>query len=424
MWIGAAIRGRGRRPPGEALLALFAVGSGNVAGLALGIVSGIVAARALGPTVRGEFVASATLAGVAAVALTLGMTQAVVTYRGEDNDLVGPLVLQAALAVLLGAGLFSVLAVTGAEPWLNPAGVVGAAALTTGSVLASNSAGLVQRSGWMTRDFQRVRLLPQGVGVIAAVILWALGTRNSDVWLLVIGIGILVPSALIMFGLVDGHRALTRLSMRLPRQLLRQAAGSFATVIGAQVIYRLDSLVVAIWIPTAKVAFYGVAVSAGMACAAIGQAVGMVTFSRLRDIRDQKSQQDIIRRSTALAFAVTSLVSLPLAAIAPIAIRIIYGSAFVPAVGATRVLVLAAIPLSVDYLLVHALLSVGAARSVFRVQVLAGVLTIASLGAIIPTGRIVFVALVSLCVYTISATLLFAAAMRRTNGVPSSTALP
>src|SRR5205823_5668480 len=99
--------------------------------------------------------------------------QAVVTYRGDDVDLVSPLLLQAGLAIVLGAGLFTVLAVIGRQPWLNPIGVAGGAALTAGGLLSSNSAGLVQRQGRMTREFQRVRLLPQVVGVLAAALLWA-----------------------------------------------------------------------------------------------------------------------------------------------------------------------------------------------------------------------------------------------------------
>jgi O-antigen/teichoic acid export membrane protein len=354
---------------------------------------------------------------MAAVALTLGMTQAVVTYRGSDENLVGPLVLQAGLAVVVGVGLFTVLAVVDAQSWLNLIGIAGGAALTVGAVIASNSTGLVQRRGRMTREFQRVRLLPQVFGVLAATALWGAGVRNSDIWLLVVGVGILVPSAVVMFGLLGGPRALTALHLRLPpRQLVREAAGSFVTVVGSQVIYRLDSLLVAIWLPTPKVAFYGVAVSAGTACAAIGQSVGMVAFSQLREIVEPKRQQALIRRSTTLALGVTSVVSLPLAWVAPMATRIVYGSAFVPAVGATRALVLSAIPLSADYLLVHALLSLGAARSVFRVQLVAGVLTIGFLAAIIPTGRLVLVAVVSLGVYSMSAALLFAIAMRRTSG--------
>jgi O-antigen/teichoic acid export membrane protein len=108
---------------------------------------------------------------------------------------------------------------------------------------------------------------------------------------------------------------------------------------------------------------------------------------------------------------------------APTAIRIVYGSAFGSAADATRVLVLAAIPLSVDYLLVHALLSLSAARSVFWVQLFAGVLTIGFLAAIIPSGNLVSVALVSLAVYSISATLLYVVAMRRTKTAAAETSL-
>src|SRR6266566_764666 len=395
-----AVRPKERQP----LPAILAVGSGSVVALALG------------PALRGEFVATQTLAAMAAVALTLGMTQAVVTYRGDDVDLAAPLLLQAGLAIVLGTGLFTALAVLGTQLWLNPIGVAGGAALTAGTLLASNSAGLAQRRGKMTREFQWVRLLPQAVGVLAAVLPWAAGVRNSDIWLLVIGLGIFVPSALLMVGLLDSLGALTRFPIRPPaRELVREAAGSFVTVLGSQVIYRLDSLFVAIWLPTAKVAFYAVAVGAGTACAAIGQAVGMVTFSRLRNIREPSHQKAIIRRGTALALGLTSAVSLPLAWIAPIAIRIVYGSAFVPAVEAARILILAAIPLSADYLLLHALLSLGAARRAFRVQLVAGLLTIGLLAASTSTGRLVLVALVSLAVYSISAALLFTLAMRGTN---------
>jgi O-antigen/teichoic acid export membrane protein len=400
---------------GRLMAPLLAIGGGNIAALLFGLVSGVIAARALGPAVRGEYVASQTLAGTAAVLLTLGVTQAVVTYRGADTRLVGPLVAQAVLSTLVGCCLFVALAVTGTQSWLSTGGIAGGVALTVGGVLGANSAGLVQRRGHMTGEFQRVRLIPQFVGLIVVILLWGLKIHSSNVWLLTVGLAILLPSAAIMFGLLGGRRGFEAAPMiRPPRELVLGALGAFASVVGSQVIYRLDSLLVALWMPTSKVAFYAVATSAGVACATVGQAVGMLTFSRLRTIGDPRIQRAVIQRSTLLALVVTGAVALPVAFAAPLLVQTVYGSAFTPAIDTTRVLTLAAIPLSADYLLIHALLSMRAARSVFRVQRFAGALTLVFLFLAIPTGRLVLVALVSLGIYSASALLLFLAMMRRT----------
>jgi O-antigen/teichoic acid export membrane protein len=267
----------------------------------------------------------------------------------------------------------------------------------------------------MTAEFQRVRLIPQFLGLIVVTLLWGLKIHNSNVWLLTVGFAILLPSAAMMVGLLGGRRGLEAAStIRPPRELVHGALGAFAAVVGSQVIYRLDSLLVALWMPTSKVAFYAVATSAGGACATVGQAVGMLTFSRLRTMSDPRIQRAVIQKSTLLALVVTGAVALPVAVAAPFLIQTVYGSAFTPAIDATRVLALAAIPLSADYLLIHALLSLRAARSAFRVQRFAGTLTLIFLVIAIPTGRLILVALVSLGIYSASALFLFLAMRRRT----------
>ena len=220
---------------------------------------------------------------------------------------------------------------------------------------------------------------------------------------------------MMMLSLLGGPRALRKTQRWLPpRLLVRRARSAFLLVVGSSVIYRIDGLFVAMWMPSEKVALYAVAVAAAGACAVLGQAVGMVVFSQLRGMTDRDQQRAIIRHGAARALLATSAVAIPLIAIAPYAIQLVYGTAFVPAAGATRLLVLASIPLAVDYLLVHALLSMDAGRLAFRVQILAGLLTVSLLAVALPTGRLVLVAMVSVGVYSVSAMLLFAAAMRRT----------
>lgn len=417
---------RTRRAPRRGA-GLLAVGLGNVAILVLGLVSGVIGSRVLGPELRGEFVAAQTWAGTAAVLLTLGVGQAVVTYRGEDRQLTGPLLLQVAGTLIFGIVLFVALSASGQQRWLTGAGIVGGAALMAGGLASSTSAGYSQRLGRMTGAFQRVRLLPQAVVGVAIVVVWQSGSRDPNYWLLAVGLAGFVPAVLLLVTLLGGPRAVRRVGrLRPPSELVRGAGSAFVIVIGSQLIYRLDSLLVAVYLPSYKVALYAVAVSAAGACAAVGQAVGMLTFSRMRGMDDPRKQRAIIRRSIGQALAVTAAVSAPLAAVAPWAIRIVYGSAFVPASGATRLLVLAAIPLAADYLLVHALLSLSASRGAFRVQLLAVVLTVGLLAAAISNGSLALVAVVSAGIYTLSATLLYVTAVRRISGavITSSRADP
>ncbi|WP_250290660.1 lipopolysaccharide biosynthesis protein [Frankia sp. CiP1_Cm_nod1] len=419
--LGRPSTARHRRPRRLATLARpgmpsgIAVAAGNAAAILIGLASGIVTARVLGPTARGAFVATQTMSGVAAVVLTLGVTQAVVTGRGSDRDLAGPLLAQVAVVALVAAALFGTLAGVGAQPWLDGYGVIGAAAATAGAVAASLASGMAQRRSRMTGEFQLVRLLPSLAGLFLLVVAWRAGTREVGVWLLCSGVGVAVP-AVVMLARTLGEPGTPRRPARfLPsRALVRGAVAALPTAIGAQVIYRLDSVVVAAARPTSDVAFYGVAATASLTCTALGQAVGMLAFSRLRHAHGLNQQRLLIRRGVRWALGVAAGVALPVMLLAPELITLCYGREFLPAVAPTRALVLAAIPLSADYLLIHALLSLSGQRSVYGTQALAAALTVVGLCVTVPTGNLALIAAMSIVIYTLSAALMFGAVLRRT----------
>ncbi len=405
-----------RRSRRLAIPSAIAVAAGNASGMLIGMASGIVTARLLGPNDRGAFVATQTMAGVAAVVLTLGVTQAVVTDRGSDGDLVGPLLAQVTAVALAGCALFGALAATRVQPWLDAPAVIGAAAATAGGVASSLASGMAQRRSRMTGEFQAVRLIPMLGSLLLLVTAWLAGTRDVGVWILASGAGVALPAVGVLVRTLGGLNALHGLRSTVPaRSLVLGAAIAFPTAVGAQIIYRLDSVVVAMTLPTASIAFYGVAATASLTCTALGQAVGMVAFSRLRQATSLEHQRFLIRRGVMWALTVATALALPITLLAPNLITLCYGREFLPAVAPTRVLVLAAIPLSVDYLLIHALLILAGQRSVYQTQALAVTLTIGGLCVTVPTGNLVFISATSTTVYTLSATLLFSAAVRRTS---------
>ncbi len=229
--------------------------------------SGIVTARVLGPNDRGAFAATQTMAGVAAVVLTLGVTQAVVTDHGSDSDLVGPLLAQVTAVALAGCALFGTLAATHVQPWLDAPAIIGAVAATAGGVASSLASGMAQRRSRMTGEFQAVRLIPMLGSLLLLVTAWFAGTRDVGVWILASGAGVAIPAVGVLVRTLGGLNALHGLRSAVPaRSLVLSATIAFPTAVGAQIIYRLDSVIVAMTLPTASIAFYGVATAASLTC--------------------------------------------------------------------------------------------------------------------------------------------------------------
>ncbi|WP_235462943.1 lipopolysaccharide biosynthesis protein, partial [Frankia sp. BMG5.23] len=403
-----------------------AVLAGNAGTLVVGTATGVLAARALGPVARGEFVALQTWAGMLAMVFALGVSQTLVTDDGEDRALLGPLLTQTVASALLAAVLFTVVPMlitvgpgrsggTGAgrgAAW-DAVAVLGATCFTAAAVAASNAAGLAQRRGRMTGEFQLVRLLPAAATLAAFAALAGRGVRDPGLWMLTLGVTALLPPLGYHVAVLGGLPALARPGRLLPRRrFMRSALGAYGTVVGAQLIYKLDMLLVATFLAAEQVAFYAVAVAVAGACTTVCQATGMVMFSRLRTLVDPRQRARVVRRAVIATVALAAAVAGTIALVTPTAIRIVYGTRFAPAAPAAQVLVLATIPQSVDYLLTHVLLGFRAARTVLAIQVPVALSTVLGLAAALHDGRLPIVAAVSGITYTASAVSLHLASTR------------
>ncbi|MBX6389558.1 MAG: lipopolysaccharide biosynthesis protein [Frankia sp.] len=410
---------------------MAAVIGGNAGTMVVGLGTGILAARALGPDGRGQFLATQTWGGLLGVLCTLGVTQAMVVDRGEDRALFGPVLAQIVLAGAVAGLLFTAIAEAGVQPWLAVLGVVGAACHTAGTVAASNATALAQRRGRMVGEFQAVRLLP-GLACLATFAALAVtGTDDVALWLVTLGLTSLVPAALYLWrGLAGRWRPPGPRAVRLlpERGFARRALGAYGSVVTVQVLYRLDTVLVAAVLAPAQVAFYGVALALANTCVALTQASGMLTFSQLRAVAGTpRRRAQLVRRSVSRCLVLSVAIVVPMAVAAPLAIRLAYGDEYLPAEQAARVLLLAAIPQSLDFLLTHVLLSIANARALLRVQIPMAVLTAVLLAtAVSLTDSLPVIAAVSVLTYTVSAVALHRTAMRQlgTPPPPTPTAAP
>lgn len=388
---------------------LIAVLVGNVGVLGLGLASGVVASRALGPTGRGDYFAVQATAAVIAVAATMGVTQALVTSDEAVESLTGPIILPPLVAGMMGLSLGIVFNVSN-HPWLTTSGILGASMLTSAGVLGSFVGAHAQRAGRMKGHFQRARLLPQLAVVVVMLTLWLTGQQSINLWLLVSGVGITLPTLVLFFpiakrslGFYSGKRRwVPSVSFR------RQASTAWVIAVGSQLLYRADVVVVGTALDSYSIGLYSVGVAAGMAVAGIGQAAGMLAFSDLRRQTDNTEQWAIISRGLLQTVLLTVALTVPVVLLTPWLVHALYGSQFEGSILPARILVVAAVPLSIDYLLTHAALSVGARKQLLWTQALMITLTAILLVAAVQTEDLKIIAGVSLITYPLSGATLWA----------------
>lgn len=401
------MKARPRKDPAAATFrwpTLLSVLSGNALLLLANLSSGVLTARALGPSGRGEFAATVSWCTAASVVLTLGVTQAVVVHRGEVNWLRRWLLIQVAVSAVLGATLVLVLQSAGAHSWLGVSGVVGGAVWCAGAVASSLSGGWLQRYGKMGRPFQYARLAPQAVLIASMSCLWAFGVANAAAWFAIAGgLSGLCAVLVLVRNLRCHHDSVTVANRRGDRRgFVGLAAGALVVTVGAQVIYRLDALVVAVSFEAEQVGYYAVALGAGGVCYALGIAAGMLMFSQLPSMPSPYDRRRLILHAVARAVAISGVACVPALLFTSQLIRLVYGAGFTPATMATRIILLASVILAADYVLVHAVLGLGAKRYLVLVQFIVGGLTIVLLLPAASTGDLAQVALVSLLVYPLS----------------------
>jgi len=378
----------------------------NLVATAAGGLGGIIIARALGPTVRGEYAAVTAWMGVLLIIGGLGQPTALVYYVAREPLLARDYV-ATSRAMMLVTGMVTLVAGVLAAPLLSH----GLATVTTGYRIAFGALIVTFVGGSLTaslqaRDLRRwnaIRIVQPVATLIAVVVLWRLRRLTLDIALIVIAATMLLQLVWAYHycrrtGLAPGH-ARVALSRPLSAYGIAQIAALAPATLNAQ----LDQLVLSQTVAAAELGRYAIAVSISLLPMPLVTAIGNVMFPRLAAQHEVTGATYELQRLSVLASAVLAAAMLvPLAAVAYWLVPLVFGPAYRGAVPLLWILTPGAVFLACGQVTGDLLRGRRQPAMVAWAEGLAAVFTVALLFALLPLVGVYAAAIASTVSYGVA----------------------
>jgi O-antigen/teichoic acid export membrane protein len=312
------------------------------------VVSGVVAARLLGPQDRGHFALLTLLPVVIAIVATAGVPLAVTLQVARDPQVTRPLMrsirglagLQ--MAALLTLHAVAVLALFGGEGRLL---VAGALTLAAGPAVVVQSYSLALLQGLQAfRPFNFWRVASPFCYAAGAVVVAVAG---GNLTLLVVAwlVAAWAPTTGTVRAALRATRALGREHDQVPsrRTLLGFGARGLLGSQSPLETFRPDQLVVGLALPAVDLGFYVAALAFTSLPRLVAQSVGMVVYPRVAARRSAPEQWRAVATASIRTAALVTLIALPLIVFMRPLVLLFFGDDFGAAVPLARVLLLASV---------------------------------------------------------------------------------
>ena len=308
----------------------------NVAATAAAGLGGIIIARAVGPTVRGEYAAVTAWMGILLIVGGMGQPAALVYYVARE-PLRAREYVATSRAMMLATGMVALVA----GFLLAPALAHGLPAVTVGYRIAFGSSIVVFVGGSFTaslqaRDLHRwnvVKVTQPAFSLIAIAVLWRLRWLTLDAALIVLAATMLLQLVWAYdysrrTGLVPG-----RARVALVRPLSAYGAAQIAALAPGALNFQLDQLVLSQTVPAADLGRYAIAVSLSLLPMPLVTAIGNVAFPRLAAQREMTGATRRLQRLSVLAGAsLAAAMLVPMAAVSYWLVPLVFGAAYRSAV--------------------------------------------------------------------------------------------
>jgi O-antigen/teichoic acid export membrane protein len=371
--------------------------------LVTNLVTGIIVARALGPTGRGEIAAILLVAQLCVWFFSGGATQAV-AYRLARKPEDGPKLLATWLAIGVPFGVLAIIVGELALPILFSA--QSGETIDLGRIyLAIVLVMMLQAVQWGmllgAHDFlfyNAIRLLQPGLTAVGYIACWALGAFSVEAALVINAVA--TGAAFLLAGLrLLRRQGLGRPSPALLRETLsfglKAHMGSLAGLINA----RLDLLIVPAFLGAASVGLYSVATNVTSIIITLTATIATIVMP-VAARREKQSPRTVIR-TLQVVLLLGVAIALPLAGIANVALGIVYGADFEPAATALRILLPGVVLDAAAMVLWSGLLAANRPLLSSVAAIPAALITVVGLVLFLEEGGIEVAAVVSSCAYTV-----------------------
>jgi O-antigen/teichoic acid export membrane protein len=377
----------------------------NLTMAVIGLITGTLAARILGPEGRGELAAIQTWPSFIAGIALLGLPEAIVYFSARDPR---------------KSGQYMTTAMTTALILAIPMIVIGYGLMPF--FLSAQSREIITAARWyllyifiqilvkMQADLLRgnsdlllwnaFRFLPKILWLAVLLMSIPLGT-GSPQWL---AITFLIALSALFFPrlLILKWRLSSPIWPPDPqssRAMLGYGLPLVAASVPSTLNLRMDQMLMTILLAPSALGLYVVAVAWSGAIAPLVGAIGQVVFPYTAGQASSFRQYEVLARGVRLASTISVALSIPLLAITPFAIKALYGPDFAPAIPTALILVIAGTVLSLKSVLQEGIRGLGQPKIVFWGECVGLTITIVVLGLLLGSIGILGAAIASLAAY-------------------------
>jgi len=378
----------------------------NVAAAAAAALGGIVVARTVGPTVRGEYAAVTSWFGLLLTVGGVGQPAAVCFHVARDPERArgyvatsrSMMLVTGAIAVTTGLIVAPVLA--HGHPGLADAYRIAFAGAVLAFIGASYTFSLQATS---TARWNLVRVSQPVLALTGILLLRRLRLLTLDTALGVLIVTMAIQLCYAYYWCRRSKLAPGHAQVNLVRPLVQYGMAQIAALAPATVNAYLDQLVLSQLVPPADLGRYAIAVSITMLPVPLVSAIGNVAFPRLAAKRTASADGRRLERAAVLvSAAAASAILLPIAAIAFWLIPEVFGPAYRGAVPLLWILTPGGIFLSCSGVVGDLLRGLGQPGRVAAAQGLAAVFTVILLIALLPSIGVAAAAIASTVAYGVA----------------------
>lgn len=407
---------RARRAPDRSVSGTFAT---NMALAALAAATGVLSARLLHPGGEGELAAIQTWPMLLGTLAMLGLDTALVYFISRQPERGRQFT---STAVLIG--ILSSLAV-GAVAWFalpfalraQPPQVVAAARVFLLIAVIYALVGIPHGALRGAHSFTAWNLFRVAPGLVWLVMLlgsWFEGHANAiplSHWYLLGSLVCGLPFLVIVNRKLKGP---LRPNARLAPEMLRFGLPSAVTSLPLTINLRFDQLLIIAFLPARLLGLYVIAVSWSSAVAPLLSAMGTVLFPQVSAEQDNDRKEHLLAMSLQGGALIAVATSVPLMLAAPFGLPMVFGSSFDQSIPSALVLVPAGAILAWARIAEAGLQGLGRPTVVLVAEIVAAVVTVASLPLLLHMYGIFGAAAASFLGYSTIATAAIIAISRST----------